>query len=184
MRSDGNRLSNDSSQDTGGLGFELVGNSNTVEGCTAVGNGTGFLISGSSNKLDGDTAVQAVENGFNACVVNANANQTELSKNTAISSGADGLSSCGSQSKVMNNTAVGNAADGVLVAGTTNVVKGNRAYGNASAGIHVDGSGDTITKNVALGNGTVDLQDANATCDSNTWTNDIFGSASPSSCIH
>jgi parallel beta-helix repeat protein len=104
--------------------------------------------------------------------------------NTAISSGLAGFSIGGSQSKLFNNTAASNATEGLLVGATGNLVKGNRAYANASEGIHITGSGDTITKNVALGNGTVDLQDNNATCDSNTWTHDIFGSASPSVCIH
>ena len=181
VRSDGNHLSNDSSRDEGGIGFELDGNSNEIKASTGVGNDTGFVIAtGSTNVLAGNTASQAVSNGFDVL----GGNQNELSKNTAMGNGLAGFSFGGSQSKVLNNTAVGNATEGLLLGGTANIVKGNRAYANASEGIHITGSGDTITKNVALGNGTVDLHDNSATCDSNTWAHDIFGSASPASCIH
>ena len=181
VRSDGNHLLNDSSRDAGGLGFELDGSANAVKASAAVGNDTGFLVAtGTKNTLTGNTASQSVNNGFDVL----GGTQHDLSMNTAISSGLAGFSIGGSQSKLFNNTAASNATEGLLVGATGNIVKGNRAYANASEGIHITGSGGTITKNVALGNGTVDLEDNNATCDSNTWTHDIFGSASPAACIH
>ena len=81
---------------------------------------------------------------------------------------------------IMNNTAVRNDNDGIRLGSgsSNNLVKGNRTYGNTDDGIDVKGTTNTITQNISLGNsGTADLEDDNNTCDSNSWTSNIFGTS-------
>jgi hypothetical protein len=51
--------------------------------------------------------------------------------------------------------------------------------GNTGTGIFVANgvTNSTVKKNVALGNAATDVKDDNATCDSNTWYGNVFGTS-------
>ena len=68
-----------------------------------------------------------------------------------------------------------------------NKVSNGVASGNGGVGILINGksTNDQITVTTDNGNqGSFDLADGNANCDKNQWFNNLFGTASPSSCIH
>lgn len=80
-----------------------------------------------------------------------------------------------------DNTAGGGDAVGILIAeGTGNDLRGNFAGDNPGVGILVaaGATNNDLTNNNAQNDATVDLEDDNLNCDSNTWKRNIFGTAS------
>src|SRR5262249_22134861 len=79
-----------------------------------------------------------------------------------------------------NVSATGNQFDGFDLTNSFQThVSGSVFSGNGNDGIFVESGSEnnTIVNNTALGNGNYDLYDQNASCDSNTWIGNTFGSA-------
>jgi parallel beta-helix repeat protein len=78
----------------------------------------------------------------------------------------------------IDNNGVGGQGGGVDIhVGDRNKIAGNSVNGNVQRGISVSTLGaskNKITSNTATGNGSVDLEDVNPACDSNTWTGNTF----------
>lgn len=112
-----------------------------------------------------------------------------------------GLKNTGNQ--VYDNTVEGNGfhefghrkGDGIILFGLpTNPAVGgadstnvhdNQVHGNAAHGIRVNSQNNTITENDARGNAAFpgvtafDLRDFSATCDNNTWSGNLYNTATP-----
>jgi parallel beta-helix repeat protein len=82
------------------------------------------------------------------------------------------------------NTVSGNTITsgdvGIAIGAPNNTITNNTANGNET-GISINDDtahGNVVEGNTALGNSSVDLEDVNATCDSNTWMGNCFGTKS------
>ena len=82
-----------------------------------------------------------------------------------------------------SNRISNNSSSGISILATGNSITNNTISSN-SKGIEVGGTSNTITGNTSTKNTQVDMQDANADCDSNDWSHNRFGTADPASCIH
>jgi len=83
----------------------------------------------------------------------------------------------GDRNKISGNTVSNNDTFGIALDTNHNVVKSNSVNGNAQSGISVSTLGATqnkVTSNTVTGNGSVDLEDVNPACDSNTWSGNTF----------
>lgn len=78
------------------------------------------------------------------------------------------------------NVAVGNGTAGYRVSGgTANIFRKNEAQQNTYVGFNIQSAGNGFKKNSAFGNGLpYDLLDASCPAVTNTWTANLFGSAS------
>jgi parallel beta-helix repeat protein len=182
-------------------GFDVVGNGNVLRRNKSTNNDEyGFFIDGSFNRLDGNLASENGEGGFflsydrpqvgnrllnNIAVGHEKFGFTLGAEALAMDNVAANNAYGGFQTRVPNvtlwkNTAAGNG-DGGIVEGGAGLVKNNRVLANGF-GIEVAASGVTVTGNTVIGN-LPDLQDDNAMCAGNTWTNNIFATHDPV-CTH
>ncbi|HEV7735168.1 MAG TPA: NosD domain-containing protein [Candidatus Binatia bacterium] len=130
----------------------------TLKENVATGSDTGFEIGGSSHEISKNTAVNSKASGFQ------------------VVAGAGGH-------LVRDNVAIGtqnfDSSRGFLVtAANGNELRGNRAFNSFREGIAVSSQSNVIRDNVSLGNG-LGLNDFNAGCDANVWTNNLGSKAQP-----
>ena len=179
---------------------------NEVKNSTAAyGPGHGFEVNGDRSKLTNNTATGAgcdiAPLPMDGILIHVGSSLGEYTHNVANDNCGNGINNEGSTNKINNNVVAGNVQRGIrshdsdnnqiignaavnnsdgirLGSGSVdNLVRGNRTYGNWDDGIDVNGTNNTITENISLGNGNHDLEDDNATCDSNIWTSNTFGTS-------
>ena len=143
------------------IGFEVLSPKNTLINNAAMGNGHGFFVASNGNVLQWNTAASNAIFGFWLGSANGNV----VRSNTATANGNNGFELEG---------AIGNA------------LASNNAFGNIAIGISLHGGStkNVIQVNVSLGNSTNDLEDDNFSCDTNSWTGNVFGTKDPTGCIH
>lgn len=155
-----------------GVNFEQVSNS-LVEDVISTGNFFGFVVNG----------------GFSAgCNQACPSTGNIFAGNTSTFNNQHGFTLNGGNNNTFNaNNASNNGADGILLfIATGNNVTGNTLNNNGGSGIGITsgtGTGNNLSTNTAQGNGIFDLEDGNPNCDSNTWTQNTFGTANQT-CIH
>jgi streptogramin lyase len=112
----------------------------------------------------------------------------DLSPGNGIGVAAGQAATQTTQNVVVGNITNGNADDGVQIISDGNTVTRNQASANGFSGIeNFYGHNNTFTTNVALGNATftaegniiADLVDGFSDCDSNTWADNTYGTATP-----
>lgn len=154
------------------VNFEQVSNS-LVESVTSTGNFFGFVVNG----------------GFSAgCNQGCPSTGNLFSYNTSTFNNQHGFTlNGGNNNTFYDNNSSNNGARGLLLfTATGNNVRSNTLNNNGQTGIAISsgtGTGNNLSKNTAQGNGTFDLEDGNPNCDSNTWTQNTFGTANQP-CIH
>lgn len=83
----------------------------------------------------------------------------------------------GERNKIKGNTISNNNTFGVLLRTNHSLVRNNAINGNSQVGVSVGvlgASRNKVIENTATGNGSLDLQDVNPACDSNTWSGNTF----------
>lgn len=111
-----------------------------------------------------------------------------ITDNLSTSNANDGIYVAGrgfGGDTIHGNSAHGNGNDGIELSGTSSplpgatgdTVTGNDASNNKHDGIQADAgsASNTLSENTAKGNPTFDAEDDNATCGTNTWSSDVFG---------
>lgn len=155
-----------------GVNFEQVSNS-LVEDVISTGNFFGFVVNG----------------GFSAgCNQACPSTDNIFAGNTSTFNNQHGFTLNGGNNNTFNaNNSSNNGAGGILLfVATGNNVTGNTLNNNGGSGIGITsgtGTGNNLSTNTAQGNGIFDLEDGNPNCDSNTWTQNTFGTANQT-CIH
>jgi streptogramin lyase len=84
--------------------------------------------------------------------------------------------------RVVANRVSNNSSDGIVVFMNGNIVRLNRVIGNLFGVVDNGGHSNAFTRNVATGNQESDLADFanfNPPCDSNTWSGNTYGTATP-----
>lgn len=113
-----------------------------------------------------------------------NGSSHKVLRNRVDSNGRDGISVSGGVFNIVveHNAITASANNGIDIrsGANANIVRTNETYGNLQQGIVVSGHGNQITGNASRANGQFDLQDTNPGCDSNMWSANVFGTASPS----
>jgi parallel beta-helix repeat protein len=156
--------------------------SNTVTDSTASQNGDkGIQVFGSS----GNTLTRNTANGNNNLGISfefGSYGNTAVHNTTNANKGTGGIVLAGgtTQNTVLDNTCNGNFIGievGVYGFGEAsgNTIQNNTANQNVIGIQLVQNSSDnTLQGNTALTNGSIDLEDDNSNCDSNTWANNKF----------
>jgi parallel beta-helix repeat protein len=150
-----------------GVDFEQVSNS-LVKNVTTTGNFFGFAVNG----------------GFSAgCGASCPSTGNLFRGNISTLNNQHGFTMNGATNNVFNaNDASSNGAHGFLLfVASGNNVQGNTFNNNGQSGIIIasgTGTGNNLHQNTAQNNGIVDLEDDNPNCGSNTWNQNIFGTAS------
>lgn len=102
------------------------------------------------------------------------------------------VAEAGANNTLLNNTADANGLSapigvGIGIDETGDRISGNTTDGNKTNGIDIaaGAAGNVIFNNPSsVGNGAFDMQDNNAGCGTDTWSNNVFFTASPVACIH
>ena len=168
-----------------GFGFSGIAVQNasgvTIENGVLTGFNFGIYLKSAS----GSTVTGNLLTGNEIGIVLDSSNNNALAGNAATGN-AEGIEiDFSSNNTLSGNTASGNKYDGIFLSGSNNnALTGNTASDNGFLGILLKGSNsnNTLTGNTATGNGTsgkgyFDLFDGSPNCGSNTWTNNIFGTA-------
>jgi hypothetical protein len=143
-------------------GFHIHGSKHQLQRNTAALNeGDGFRVNGVGHKLRGNLADR---NGFDGFDVQGDAQQVTLQQNRATANGKEGFEVSGQKHRLTQNL----------------------AYENENSGIDVedDASNIVLMRNEALDNNqgndpdSFDLTDQTPDCDTNTWKNNTFETAS------
>lgn len=160
---------------TGGIAGISLGNvhHSRVRGLVLVRNTFGMAVN------SGDFTSEAT-------VATTVSTDNEISDNVATGNVGHGITvNGGDENRFLRNNLSNNGSHGLyLFAASNNVARGNTADANGQSGIDAGtfGSGNQIDANIALGNGGPDLNDENGDCTRNAWSNNSFGSNSPT-CI-
>lgn len=176
INSDKNSLKRVAAVENGDDGFDVDGIGNKIEDAEAVGNGgAGFEVDGEGNKFK---RIVAASNAGDGMDIDGNGNQVTDCRLAA--NDQDGAEINGDGNKMQKclstGTAAGSANFAFDVDGANNQLKKNLALAN-DRGFGLGGQPNVLTQNVALGNTTVDLQDDNAGCGTNTWQKNKFGTS-------
>jgi parallel beta-helix repeat protein len=162
-------------------------NTNTLHDFEADDCGDVSLMVTGSNK-NSFTSFDADDN-FNDGVDFKNSSKNTLSDCTIDDNGGNGVTFKNSNKNSVSGFDISdNLGDGVFVDPSSQVkVADGTADDNGLNGIEIDRGSkfNSVTFNCAVGNADTDLLDDNAACSNgkNVWSNNVFDSASPSSCI-
>jgi SdrD B-like protein len=139
------------------VGFQFVGNSNTMHNGSAERNtGVGVLVQGNSNKLD---SADSNANGGHGFQVSGNSNQLIKldSGDRGKGNGGDGVNVSGDSNVLSEISAFANGGDGIDVSMNLNQllknVAGDSGKGNLGDGIRISGFGNNLQENRASSNG-------------------------------
>ncbi len=168
----------------GRFGFNVGANSNTlIDNVAILQDEDGFLIDGHKHQLRRNYAYGNEGDGFNIY-----GKGHKLSENRAENSGSDGFDLQEGDAKKVTlhkNLAILNRQDGFQISGHQHKLVQNGAYRNQHDGIQVhDASHIKLIGNEALDNnqgaypGIFDLKDLTPNCNTNTWKDNTFGTAS------
>jgi parallel beta-helix repeat protein len=169
--------SNPFSKDPNRCSGDIPNEYNTVTNNTSDGNGFVRHAGSGINLFAMGIAPPVLEPTLNT--VTGNTTNGNYSDGIDVEGGVNpGVSGGSNHNTVTGNTSYGNGNDGVEVAAgaTDNTVNSNTADKNTNDGVAVGplASGNTLTSNEGSGNGTYDGADYNSSCDSNTWSNNMF----------
>jgi len=140
--------------------------------------GRGIAVENSSGVIVSKNDVH--HNGFRGLQV-GNSTGVLLEKNTVSDNGSAGVVIYqSSKITVEKNTVVNSAYEGFAIMGTKDSkFEKNKANDNNTFGFRVSGgSNNLFEKNTAFGNGSLDLQDYSCPTLANTWTSNLFDTAS------
>ena len=160
MTANNNRLINNTANGGELYGFSVEGNNNIIQGNIALGSQYGFVISGHANQLIGNSGTGNVDD------FRLFGDSNFVRQNTASSVSrlpeAVGFGIYGDNNRVMRNV-VANSSLNVL-----------------GVAIKAAGQYNLVSENLAPDQ---TVEDLNINCDSNTWTENVFGTANQT-CIH
>jgi parallel beta-helix repeat protein len=174
----------------GGDGIDIESSTDNVVSFNIVVNNSGFaaMTTFNTSSLPG---VSSARNTFTDNIVYANsANGITIEngsghvvrRNQVVSNTRDGISLFNgvSGNLVESNQVSGSGANGINVraGANNNIIRVNQASRNTGRGIQIAGQSNQIVGNIASAN-LLDLLDANTGCDSNVWSLNRFGTASP-----
>jgi len=204
VNSAGNKLTHNTAFQNGfgggpGDGFIVRGAKNTLTENWGVDNtDEGFEVDGTKVKMTGNVAVNNTGEGVRIDAGSGKYKKNLLSSNitgfrvggtgcaftsnVTIAHGTfEGFFITAGDGKYSKNVAVGNADAGMdfTGGGDDNKVTKTFAAGNVNFGFEVEGQGNSLKSNVAIGNGDTDLVDLNGNCTDNTWSKNLFSTASP-----
>jgi parallel beta-helix repeat protein len=112
----------------------------------------------------------------------------EVAGNGAFFSDGGGMQIAGNGNTISGNmiSVSGTSSQpkaGIVVNTVGSRIFGNISDGNWGVGIQVTGTRNQLFNNKAIGNSSNDLQDDNANCGSNLWSDNTFYTRSPASCV-
>ena len=158
------------------VGFSLLSSSerNTLKENAATDNMGGFLLDGDRATATDNTATGNSGNGFESFFTD----RLTLRGNTAADNGARGFITSGTNHRYTKNVAQQNGGDGFhLFSGSSGyTLTQNRASDNGGNGIENSATDSKFVKNTVLGQ-SLDIVEAPAGCDGNTYRKNIFGTA-------
>ncbi len=175
---EGNKLMRNIAYDNVQSGVQVEGSANSVQKNVSVANGTGVVVLSGLTKVKSNVAIASVGNGY------SNLEDGSLfSGNSSILNGTFGFVMLGNNVGVSKSSAILNGSFGIWMGMYTGVVaKGNRLFSNGDVGLYSAGNGAEISGNLGFDNVNADADDFSATCSTNIWDGNVFGSAADS-CI-
>ena len=163
---------------SGGIGIDLLSNSNTLKSGTIGPNtGSGVHI-GAGNTGNSVSGMTIQKNGSNGVLVDGNSNT--ISSNKLNSNAPNGIKVTGNTNTIQSNQSDSNTADGYNIAGTGNVVKDNKANKNGQDGFDLSGTGQKLTGSASSDNVSADYRISAVAAVSSPSGNKADGTAVPS----
>jgi parallel beta-helix repeat protein len=192
---DGIGLSSSSSRVTGmtvtgacAFGMAVTGQNNQVDMSVVTASGIDGIGLGSasnnlivSNDISGNVRLGVdISNFSNNNVVERNI----INNNGIIAGQQGGVAIFNGTNNVIRDNTLNNNFDGILIESPRNTAHNNRvngSSGNGSNGVGIaitsDGAPSVVTRNTVLGSSLADMSDGSASCDGNTWRNNVYQTA-------